>query len=148
MAHGHGAYVQTAEPSDSQWAATVAVRAEGLLLRDNVERAGEPGASGGHGATRDAGWLAGARDEPTHEQPQRGEQSAPKTSRYRHDPGIPESGTRRPGASPYPHAGMLHRQRDTRYERPCALCERLRTLWERGRVLAPPIALRWRGGAC
>jgi hypothetical protein len=25
---------------DSQWAAIVAVRAEGLLLRDNVERAG------------------------------------------------------------------------------------------------------------
>ena len=44
--HGHGAYVQTAEPSDSQWAATVAVRAEGLLLRDNVERAGEPGSGG------------------------------------------------------------------------------------------------------
>ncbi len=35
----------------AQWAVTVAVRAEGLLLRDNVERAGEPG-SGGHGATR------------------------------------------------------------------------------------------------
>jgi hypothetical protein len=80
---GMNMYVQTAEPSDSQWAATVAVRAEGLLfvLRDNVERAGEPG-SGGHGATRDAGWLAGAWDEPTHEQPQRGELS-PKT---RHDP--------------------------------------------------------------
>jgi hypothetical protein len=55
VAHGHGTYVQTAEPSDSQWAATVAVRAKGLLLRDNVERAaGEPG-SGGHGATRNAG---------------------------------------------------------------------------------------------
>ncbi len=83
LSHGHGAYVQTAEPSDSQWAATVAVRAEGLLLRDSVERVGEPG-SGGHGATRDAGGLAGAWDEPTHEQLQRGEQS-PKT---RHDPGI------------------------------------------------------------
>ena len=82
MAHGHGAYVQTAEPSDSQWAATVAVRAEGLLLRDNVERTGQPG-SERHGATRGAGWLAGAWDEPTHEQPQRGEQS-PKTG---HDPG-------------------------------------------------------------
>jgi hypothetical protein len=33
---------------------------------------------------------------------------------------------------------MLHRQRDARYERPCALCERLRTLCERGCVLAPP----------
>jgi hypothetical protein len=62
---------------DSQWAATVAVRAEGLLLRDNVERAGEPGA-GGHGATRDAWWLAGAWDKPAHEQSQRGELS-PKT---------------------------------------------------------------------
>jgi hypothetical protein len=77
VAHGHGAYVQTAKPSDSQWAATVSVRAEGLLLRDNEERAGarEPPGSGGHGATKDAGWLAGAWDEPTHEQAQRGEQS-------------------------------------------------------------------------
>ncbi len=58
MAHGHGAYVQTAEPSDSQWAATVAVRAEGLLLRDNVERAFEPG-SGEPGVANDAGWPPG-----------------------------------------------------------------------------------------
>jgi len=29
---------------------------------------------------------------------------------------------------------MLHRQRDARYERPCALCERLRTLCERGKL--------------
>jgi hypothetical protein len=41
---------------------------------------------------------------------------------------------------------MLHRQRDARYERPCALCERLRTLCARGCVLAPPIAVRWRVG--
>ncbi len=41
------------------WAATVAVRAEGLLLLDDMERAGET-RSGGRGATGDAGWLAGA----------------------------------------------------------------------------------------
>ncbi len=45
---------QAAASDESQWAATVSVRAEVLLLRDNVERADEPG-SGGHGATRDAG---------------------------------------------------------------------------------------------
>jgi hypothetical protein len=49
---------------------------------ERVIRAGEPGSSG-HGATGDAGWLAGAWDKPTHEQPQGGEQS-PKA---RHDPG-------------------------------------------------------------
>jgi hypothetical protein len=55
-------------------AAVVAVRAGGLLLWDTVERAGETG-SGGHGATGDAGWQAGAWDEQTHEQTQRDEQS-------------------------------------------------------------------------
>jgi hypothetical protein len=52
----------------------MAVRAEGLLLWDTVERAGEAG-SGGHGATGDAGWRAGAWDEQTHEQTQKDEQS-------------------------------------------------------------------------
>ncbi len=63
MALGRGVHVQTAEPSDSMWAATVAVRAEGQLYCEitRVERAGETG-SGGHGATGDAGWRAGAWD--------------------------------------------------------------------------------------
>ena len=74
MALGRGVRVQTAEPSDSLWAAVMAVGAGGLLLWDTVERAGETG-SGGHGATRDAGWLASAWDEQTHEQIQRDEQS-------------------------------------------------------------------------
>ncbi len=83
MAHGHGAYVQTAEPSDSLWAATVAVYGpKACYCETTVERAGETG-SGGRGATGDARWLAGAWDKPTHEQPQRGEQS-PKAI---HDPG-------------------------------------------------------------
>jgi hypothetical protein len=91
VAHGHGAYVQTAKPSDSQRAATVAVRAEGLLLSFNVHGAGgraSHAGSGGHATygamhKRRRVALAGAWDEPTHEQPQRGEQS-PKTG---HDPG-------------------------------------------------------------
>jgi hypothetical protein len=82
----------------------VALRAEGLLLenmRDNMKQAGT--------VPRDAGELAGAWDEPIHEQPQRGEQS----SKTRHDPG---TGGRDAGAcmvaGPYPH--MLHRQRSRR----------------------------------
>ncbi len=43
MALGHGVYDQTAEPSDSLWAATVQVSTGrgAATARDNVERAGE-----------------------------------------------------------------------------------------------------------
>ncbi len=75
MAHGHGANVQTAELSDSQWAATVAVRAEGLLLRETTRSGRASQGRAGTVTPRNAGWLAGAWDETTHEQPQRGEQS-------------------------------------------------------------------------
>ena len=112
---------QAAASDESQWAATVSVRAEGLLLRDNVERACEPRA-GGHGASNNAGWLAGAWDEPAHEQPPRSGRS-PKTERAPRYRGQGRGGMVAPIL-------MLHRQRDARYERPCALCERLRTLHE------------------
>jgi hypothetical protein len=69
VALSRGMRVQTADPSDSLWAAVVAVRAMGLLLWDTVKRAGETG-SGERGATGDAGWRAGAWDEQTHKQTQ------------------------------------------------------------------------------
>jgi hypothetical protein len=95
-----------------------------------VERAGEPG-SGGHGATGDRRRVASGRVG----------QSNPRTTTKGR--AIAQSKTR-PRYRGQGHGGlvapilMLHKQRDAHYERPCALCERLRALCERGCVLAPP----------
>ncbi len=103
------------------------VRAEGLLRTDERQRG------------------AGAWDEPTHEQPQRGEQS-PKT---RNDPGGTGGRDAAGGlhGGPYPHAACIGSETLAMSAPSCAFCERLRTLCERGCVLAPPHLLACAGGA-
>jgi hypothetical protein len=104
------------------------------LLGGNLGRAFEPG-SGEPGVANDAGWPAGAWDDPVHEQPPKGGLSpvteyAPGTGRGQGLGGLSAPILVLPG------------QRDARYERPYALCERHRALPEHGCVLEPPVTLR------
>jgi hypothetical protein len=94
VARGHSAYVRTAEPYDSKWG-TVHVGTG--LAGGNLGRAFEPG-SGEPGVANDAGWPAGAWDDPVHEQPPKGGLS-PVTG-ISVTP-VPGPGTRRP-FGPYP----------------------------------------------
>ncbi len=146
MVHGHGAYVQTAEQSDTVGRHSGGTgRRAGRLLRDNVERPGgraRVGQARCHGKRRGASGRMGRYQTTNNLKGATIAQDDRDTRRYR-----PGAGTRWPGGPIF----MLHRRRGAldRYERPCALCESLRTLCERGCVLAPlsPCAA-WRGGAC